>query len=46
MVVTPAGQGDAASREAAIEIELAGARVRIPASIPPALAAAVVTALR
>lgn len=46
VMVTPADPSGAASPEAAIEVEFAGARVRIPASIPPALAAAVVTALR
>jgi transposase len=47
VLVAPAGDGLAAPPPMpAIEIELAGnARVRIPASMPPALAAAVVEAL-
>ncbi len=46
VVVSPGGHDAAEDRESAIEVELAGARLRIPASIPPALAAAVVAALR
>jgi len=47
MLVAPIGDGVAAPRRMpAIEIELAGnTRVRIPASVSPALAAAVVEAL-
>ena len=44
--VVVSGEGAAAPAMPAIEIELRGqARVRIPASVPPALAAAVVAAL-
>jgi len=47
VLVAPAGDGIAAPPPMpAIELELAGnTRVRIPASVPPALAAAVVEAL-
>ena len=46
VLVAPAGDGVAAPAVPAIDIELPGiARVRIPASVPPALAAAVVEAL-
>jgi len=46
VLVAPAGDGLPLSPEPAIEIEFAGhARVRIPASVSPALAAAVVEAL-
>jgi transposase len=46
VVVGPAGDGVAVPALPAIEIEFAGnARVRIPASVSPALAAAVVEAL-
>jgi transposase len=47
VLVAPAGDGVTAPPPMpAIEIELAGnARIRIPASVPPALAAAVVEAL-
>ena len=46
VLVAPAGNGVAIPPEPAIEIEFAGnARVRIPASVSPALAAAVVEAL-
>ncbi len=49
VIVSPGDQGAAgpSPSPAAIEVEVAGtARVRIPASIPAALAAAVVKALR
>jgi hypothetical protein len=46
VLVAPAGNGGAIPPEPAIEIEFAGnARVRIPASVSPALAATVVEAL-
>jgi transposase len=46
VLVAPAGDGLALSPELAIEIEFAGnARMRIPGSVSPALAAAVVEAL-
>jgi len=46
VLVAPAGDGVAISPEPAIEVEFAGnARMRIPASVSPALAAAVVEAL-
>jgi transposase len=46
VLVAPAGDGVAAPAVPAIDIELPGnARVRIPSSVPPALAAAVVEAL-
>jgi transposase len=46
VLVAPAGDGVAISPAPAIEIEFAGnARMRIPASVSPALAAAVVEAL-
>ena len=46
VLVAPAGDGVAIPPPSAIEIEFAGhARVRIPASVSPALAAAVVEAL-
>jgi transposase len=46
VLVAPAGDGVAVPPVPAIEIEFAGnARVRIPASVSPALAAAVVEAL-
>jgi len=46
VLVAPAGNGVAIPPEPAIEIEFAGnARVRIPASVSPALAATVVQAL-
>jgi transposase len=46
VLVAPAGDGVAIPPVPAIEIEFAGnARVRIPASVSPALAAAVVEAL-
>ena len=46
LLVAPAGDGAAIIPVAVIEIEFAGnAQVRIPASVPPALAAAVVEAL-
>ena len=46
VLVAPAGDGIAMPPVPAIEIEFAGnARVRIPASVSPALAAAVVEAL-
>jgi transposase len=46
VLVAPAGDGVGAAAVPAIDIELPGnARVRIPASVPPALAAAVVEAL-
>jgi transposase len=46
VLVAPAGDGVAILPEPAIEIEFAGnARMRIPASVSPALAAAVVEAL-
>jgi transposase len=46
VLMAPAGESIAAPPMPAIEIELAGdARVRIPAAVPPALAAAVVAAL-
>ena len=46
VLVAPAGDGVALSPEPAIEVEFAGnARMRIPASVSPALAAAVVEAL-
>ena len=46
VLVAPAGDGVAIPPVLAIEIEFAGnARVRIPASVSPALAAAVVAAL-
>jgi hypothetical protein len=46
VLVAPAGDGVAIPPVLAIEIEFAGnARVRIPASVSPALAAAVVEAL-
>ena len=46
VLVAPAGDGLAAPPMPAIEVEFAGhARVRIPASVSPALAAAVVEAL-
>ena len=46
VLVAPAGDGVAGPPVLAIEIEFAGnARVRIPASVSPALAAAVVEAL-
>jgi transposase len=46
VLVAPAGDGVAILPEPAIEIEFAGnARMRIPASVSPALAAAVVAAL-
>jgi transposase len=46
VLVAPAGDGVAVLPVPAIEIELAGnARMRIPASVSPALAAAVVAAL-
>src|ERR1700746_2122656 len=46
VLVAPAGDGVAVPPVLAIEIEFAGnARVRIPASVSPALAAAVVGAL-
>ena len=45
-LMAPAGNGAAVPAVPAIEIEFAGsARVRIPASVSPALAAAVVEAL-
>ena len=47
VLVAPAGDVVAVPPVAAIEIEFAGnARMRIPASVSPALAAAVVAALR
>ncbi len=53
VVVSPVGNGgtdgwgaNPAHRDGAIEVELAGARLRIPVATPPALAAAVVGALR
>ena len=46
VLVAPAGDGVAIPLPSVIEIEFAGhARVRIPASVSPALAAAVVAAL-
>jgi len=46
VLVSPAGDGVTAPAVPAIEIEFAGnARVRIPASVSPALAAAVVAVL-
>jgi transposase len=46
VLVAPAGDGVAVPPVPAIEIEFAGnARIRIPASVSPALAAAVVEAL-
>ena len=46
VLVAPAGDGAAILPVAVIEIEFAGnARIRIPASVSPALAAAVVEAL-
>jgi len=46
VLVAPTGDGLALSPEPAIEIEFAGnARMRIPGSVSPALAAAVVEAL-
>jgi transposase len=46
VLVAPAGNGVAVPPVPAIEIEFAeNARVRIPVSVPPALAAAVVAAL-
>jgi len=46
VLVAPAGDGVAVPPVPAIEIEFAGnARMRIPASVSPALAAAVVAAL-
>ena len=46
VIVAPGDPGFCGSRGEAIEVELSGACVRIPASTPPALAAAVVGALR
>ena len=46
VLIAPVGDGDGCPASPAIEIEFAGkARVRIPASIPTGLAAAVVKAL-
>ena len=45
VVVAHAGDGAAMPTVSTIEIEMGTARVRIPASVPPALAAAVVEAL-
>ena len=46
VLVAPASYGVAIELAQAIEIEFSGsARIRIPASVPPALAAAVVAAL-
>ncbi|MBO0741809.1 MAG: transposase [Hyphomicrobiaceae bacterium] len=46
VLIAPAGDGPGCGAAPAIEIEFAGkARLRIPASIPPGLAAAVVKAL-
>ena len=46
VLIAPAGDGPGCGAVPAIEIEFAGkARLRIPASIPPGLAAAVVKAL-
>jgi transposase len=46
VIVSPVEHASPDRREGVIEVELAGARLRIPSSIPPALAAAVVGALR
>ena len=46
VIVSPVDHGVSERCEGVIEVELAGARVRIAASVPPALAVAVVGALR
>lgn len=46
VIVSPGEPASPDRRAEAIEVELAGARLRIPSSIPPALAAAVLRALR